>query len=336
MLAIIRRIDNLLLEECLKCKTWYSIGKDDVPTISCSSCGQGCHESCYKDLGPVLEEFPGLHHLCSRCKLEETPAETPKKTVSHRISLDQSATIAQNTPLTPHNREPNHGDTDEFEEESYEDNRPICQLLRRGVCPYGISGRTPIGGQICEFSHLKRCQPYCKYGTDPTNGCDKGRECNLLHPILCRYALKSKMCTNLKCKFTHLKGTRRYRSRANVEPHEDYEGQYYGRGNDLPQPGNTHQLPIRNPNYNAPSQLEKPFLEQLANQMKEMQKEMRDMKEMYKPTTHQHIPWFPQPLNTQTVAQQPTRPPPTIMPQATQAPQMVQPQIMNQFPRLVL
>ena len=55
--AIISRIDNLLLEKCRICKQWYSVGKDDDPTISCSVCGQGCHDSCYNDLCPVFENF---------------------------------------------------------------------------------------------------------------------------------------------------------------------------------------------------------------------------------------------------------------------------------------
>ena len=65
--AIITRIDNLLLEECRKCKAFYCIEREDTPTASCSSCGQGAHESCYKDVAITLNDYPGIQYLCSRC-----------------------------------------------------------------------------------------------------------------------------------------------------------------------------------------------------------------------------------------------------------------------------
>ena len=290
--AIINRIDNLLLEECRKCKSWYSVGRQEDPTIACSICGQGGHESCYKNLGPLLEEFPGIQYKCVRCEAVEAPSKVPTKSEKATITNSKGAAIInpQLSSTSIHSSHHQFDDDQEEEEVDEEDMVPICHLLRRGVCPNGISGRTPVNGQICMLRHPKRCQAYCGYGTDQREGCNKGRDCSLLHPILCRNSQRSKMCTNRNCKFTHLKGTRRYKPR---NTYNEYDGYTYAEPNyhqenqnhqNEYQAGSSYQNPQRNPPNS--NQVEASFLVQLTNQMKDMQKEMREMKEMYKPPSY--------------------------------------------------
>ena len=223
--AIIERIDNLLCETCDKCKQFYSIGREDTPTVLCSHCGQGGHESCYHEVGAILREYPGLQYYCSRCKDDpEGESDSPVTDVAAEVTAPRNRSLRHGSPVNDvraidTNSHPRSSrrriDSDNLSDlqEEEENLRPICQKLRRGVCPHGISGLNKIDNQICQFRHLKRCQPFCKYGRDAEEGCDKGRDCNLLHPILCKYSLEFKLCTNRRCRYTHLTGTRRYKPR---------------------------------------------------------------------------------------------------------------------------
>ena len=302
--AIIKRIDNLLTEECPKCKEWYSVSKDEEPTVSCYLCGQGCHEACYDELGPLLERFPGLKYMCVRC--EGSTDQPPKKEDNQSATKTQTPPPA--APNSPHRKE-SESDSDNDEEED----QPVCQLLRRRECPYGVSGKTPVNGLICKFKHPKRCQPYCKYSTDPQEGCTKGKDCNLLHPILCKFAIRSKLCTNRQCKFTHPVGTKRYRPKRqdderkqeNHKKQSKDESQNTVRkqessnekdSNNMSGKSNSaNQEPDKN--YFNSNQIESSFLVQITNQIKEMQKEMQEMKEIYKrPPAFPQLPWFQLPL----------------------------------------
>ena len=297
--AIINRMDNLLLEDCRKCKQYYTVGREDIPTVSCSSCGQGAHDSCYKDLGTILAEHPGLHYQCSRC--DSTEVSEPKK----KLNIGGPAAAADAT-VQPQQHTPRSMLADvtvSDHDESEEPMNRIWQRLRRGVCPHGISGLTMFNGHICEFRHLKRCQKFCHYGTDESDGCNKGRECDLLHPILCRFSVQFKMCTNLKCRFTHLTGTKRYRPRDsycdqqvemgrhngrsddrrhyNHNPHEESHAHHQREGyNRAYPPLPQNQNPRSEGNNSNPSNANLSFLSQLTDTMKEIQKEM---KVMYKP-----------------------------------------------------
>ena len=91
----------------------------------------------------------------------------------------------------------------------------VCNLYKVGKCPYGLSGKTPVNGEICKFSHPKKCRYYCRHGPYHRLGCKKGDRCTYFHPILCRYSVQKRECTNLDCTFTHLKYTRRYARQEN-------------------------------------------------------------------------------------------------------------------------
>ena len=265
--AIINRIDCLLLEDCRICKTYFAVTREESPTVTCSSCGQGAHESCYRDVAAVISDYPGIQYRCSRCADVNLPTVVTNPVTA---ADEEDAATLDNSNNNPHSSQhvetdaiqfgesdelrvrseeevdgddvifnnqmqqrlhdrvrdrsnrsnddayshySHHFDDEDDEGDWREQSRPTCEKFRRGVCPHGISGLTPVNGQRCFFRHPKRCMPYCRYGTDSRQGCSRGRDCELMHPILCKYSLNYRCCTNLKCRYTHLKMTRRYRTR---------------------------------------------------------------------------------------------------------------------------
>ena len=73
---------------------------------------------------------------------------------------------------------------------------PICHYYHQGKC---------LKGSECNFRHPPRCINYC---CNERAGCSGGyRECQLMHPILCRNSLRNRECFDLACTLTHLKGT---------------------------------------------------------------------------------------------------------------------------------
>ena len=84
----------------------------------------------------------------------------------------------------------------------------VCNKLRHGICPHGISGKTLFKGKSCEFSHPKLCKKFIKNGPGGRYGCKSSEtECPFFHPILCKSSVKARKCLNVKCTRIHLKGT---------------------------------------------------------------------------------------------------------------------------------
>ena len=103
-------------------------------------------------------------------------------------------------------------------------NAAICRFYLKNICKHGISGKG-IPGEQCKFSHPRRCVKFTTHGT-LQGGCKKGKLCKDFHPPMCRDSLKSKLCTNMQCKFTHIKGTKRYESATyqhSNETHQQFE-----------------------------------------------------------------------------------------------------------------
>ena len=123
------------------------------------------------------------------------------------LQLQMRRMRSQNESAQPQNHDAHHRRHADNDTER----RAPCNRYRRGVCPHGISGRTLVNGRVCQYEHLRRCQKYCQFGTDSKQGCTKGRECEEMHPILCKFSRDYRCCYNLKCRYNHLKFTRRYR-----------------------------------------------------------------------------------------------------------------------------
>ena len=85
--------------------------------------------------------------------------------------------------------------------------KPICNKLRHGTCPHGITGKRLFKGVQCNAHHPKLCYKFTKHGTGRF-GCKKSEtDCGRCHPILCKNSLKHRKCVNHQCTLYHLKGT---------------------------------------------------------------------------------------------------------------------------------
>ena len=84
--------------------------------------------------------------------------------------------------------------------------KPLCRFYKQGRCKFGISGRKE---GLCPFSHPKSCKKFLENGTRGPRGCNKGNQCEYLHPLMCYRSIKEKICLKSDCKYLHIKGTRR-------------------------------------------------------------------------------------------------------------------------------
>ena len=79
----------------------------------------------------------------------------------------------------------------------------ICRKYTSGTCKYGIAG------EKCKYSHPEACSALLKYGQWRSQGCSKGDECSLFHPM-CRAALTKSFCTRGdSCRYQHPKAWQR-------------------------------------------------------------------------------------------------------------------------------
>ena len=93
--------------------------------------------------------------------------------------------------------------------------KPVSKFYLHKACKHGKGG---IG---CKFEHPKLCFNYIKRG-DKRGGCKKGEQCPYTHPKLCRRGLDSRVCTNKRCKFYHVSGTKfSIENRTNESPDDD-------------------------------------------------------------------------------------------------------------------
>ena len=245
--AIIQRIETLLKELCGVCGEYYNNKITDEPQFKCLICQQGCHQPCFDEMNTVLKDFKGeaknaFHFICTACYSNYDSATTPKEKSSPTKQVATTSAHQQQTPPQPLDDQQNHPKPPATQQQPpatqqppneqnlsqqppapqqnpnqppvTQQNQPevraqICNKYRRRECPHGASGKNLIDGKQCEYSHPRRCRRYCHNGTHPKFGCTKP-DCEQLHPKLCKYSVRNRVCTNLDCKFTHLKFTRRY------------------------------------------------------------------------------------------------------------------------------
>ena len=158
-----------------------------------------------------------FHFFCTRCYSNYSNDNTtaPKQTTPTKLDEIKADDESKDPepPVQPRdNTDAPRGNDDSAtrqQDETRHDAGRICNKYRRRECPHGANGKTLINGKHCEFAHPRRCRKYCHNGTHPKSGCTK-TNCEYLHPVLCRYSARNRVCTNLDCKFTHLKFTRRY------------------------------------------------------------------------------------------------------------------------------
>lgn len=173
----------------------------ETPTVDDDSAAIDLTADDDDDMPPVLDELaPVLSHFETGYRPNPGPITSNSQTSSPQSSLETQQ---------------DHVDKRHTSE------APICRFYSKNICKHGISGKG-IPGEQCKFSHPKRCAKFTTHGTF-RGGCKKGNQCKDFHPLMCRDSLKAKKCTNMQCKFTHIKGTQRYER---YEPTKRYEPAY--------------------------------------------------------------------------------------------------------------
>ena len=221
---IVLEIRALLPAECSECNQTYvsEFDSEHKPLFNCHMCYRGSHScSATTNLhdalsGASLALLSGHVWLCKACRESSDPYK-PRKTRARHDSTRSVGNLSNFAapPITEtldENPDPAHRSNDRSEdtENAVSANQEkICEKYKRGKCPHGLRGNKKVNGQACEFQHPKYCSKFCRFGTQKKFGCSRGSECKFLHPILCKFSVKKKMCTNAECTYIHLKGTRR-------------------------------------------------------------------------------------------------------------------------------
>ena len=119
---------------------------------------------------------------------------------------------AAKVPEVKLKEEENKTKTEEIEKQGN-----VCFALKFNKCQFK-------DGNGCPNRHPEKCEKFCDFGhkSFDTNGCET-KDCNLLHPKLCRNSAKLRECPHRNCRFQHLKGTK-------LVPKREFESARSARG----------------------------------------------------------------------------------------------------------
>ena len=305
---IARKLNSLMPTQCNMCSQEYCLKIEESSVFSCARCERGSHscESMKNFRSALPESIPkGFVWLCPGCSVDITEISPLPETSTLSIpNLDNNTNqIEVNKP-------------NNYQQHSSCTNEPdICPRYRRGACPHGINGNRIVEGKKCEFYHKKRCFKFCSSGMKGPRGCKKGSNCEFFHPILCKFSAKNRLCTNLECKYTHLKGTKRRLEDDPFEitsPHYEYKETKNNYGNSE----------SRKPAKNGRSLTMEDMLQTLRSDLgKNMEKIKLDMMHQLQPwgnmsPNHRHPGWLQSPG---FMPLQPAYPNQFVHPQPTQS-----------------
>ena len=149
-----------------------------------------------------------------------------KKTPQRRVNNTNSVQNSSNTNVSQNHRNTDlpHGSSPQNARSTAAQNanqaqRGNCYKYKRGTCPHGMSGNKLVDGNKCKYEHPR----LCKYFNTSSKGCMNGASCTFFHPILCKFSVKQRLCTNINCKFAHLKGTAREAPKEPFRQQPEYE-----------------------------------------------------------------------------------------------------------------
>ena len=226
---IVFEIEALYSTICADCGSEYSINftPSPEPALRRFLCLQGCHD-CISSC-PINPTCKGTVWLCKPCHDSNNPVQT-KKSKSKMVSKEPSRKASSSgiiTPLPGEDQKMVQASADELnaklenilhQQNQLEDKskRPnmhpedVCNLLKVGKCPHGVSGKTAANGQqSCSMLHPKRCLKFIRNATHRKHGCNRGKKCTFFHPDHCPSAISDKCCFSQSCTLVHPKGTKR-------------------------------------------------------------------------------------------------------------------------------
>ena len=199
------------------CKQCNDVIIRDSNALECDKCSSWCHIACTNvpealyDLLVCNNLEDGIKWFCHDCRVASV--DSHESTVPAN-NLNNSGDVITNS-----------GDV----------TVAVCNKLKIGTCPHGITGKTLVIGKKCDFAHPKLCKKYIRNGPHGRFGCN-GSGCNLLHPMLCNDSVRNRKCHKPNCKLYHLRWTERG---ANRKPRG---GQSNYRQNGNNRSGHQHQV----------------------------------------------------------------------------------------------
>ena len=150
-----------------------------------------------------------------------TPEELEEDKEEDQIDAESEAKKAEEfiPPTHPaHPHQPNNGGQPDSNpnndaNDHNRENKPICPQYKYGRCP---------NYETCQLTyyHPRRCRNMLSLGK-----CRFGDKCRFYHPKICFNSMKDRKCTNLECRFFHLKYTRRYEEALSNQLHSEHHGQ---------------------------------------------------------------------------------------------------------------
>jgi len=239
---IVCRIQNLLPDTCGMCDARYQLELEENPIMPCTRCFQSSHRECILEIinriDPSIDinnlnaeeakklynplNIPGVRYLCKECdeavvpKLAITEDQAPEDTDS-AVTIPALETIPDTSgdndvtsvntdndppPNPPPNNRPSNNMPSNNETNPRMQKDILCKFHSRGSCRHGINGNG------CNYSHPEVCRKFTNHGTRQPRGCNRGKKCKFLHPLMCIDSLRRGECLNQRCGFRHV-GTKR-------------------------------------------------------------------------------------------------------------------------------
>ena len=167
----------------------------DCKALECDKCSSWCHIACTNvpealyDLLVCNNSEDGIKWFCHDCRATTNDAQ---EIPAPRANSNNSGNIT------------------------------VCNKLKFGTCPHGVTGKTLVNGKKCDFTHPKLCKKYTKNGPHGRFGCN-GSGCDLFHPMLCNDSVRNKKCHKPNCKLYHLRWT----ERGNQNPQRRQPNKYH-------------------------------------------------------------------------------------------------------------
>jgi hypothetical protein len=218
-----------LPSSCSECKEQYVVEhQSETPPPSmfhCRMCFQGSHDcSNIKDLHGALSSasitlLEGHVWLCHDCIKESNPIKPRKAKTRHNSLMEPEDQLSSPKNQTSAEIVETSSSSETLQNDAKKDElnaklsrlakTDVCSKYKAGKCLHGIRGNKVVEGKTCDQQHPKRCFKFCGFGDKHKSGCKKGDRCEYYHPVLCKFSVKTRICTKRDCTFVHLKGTKR-------------------------------------------------------------------------------------------------------------------------------
>ena len=221
---IMTKINCLLKDLCGVCGDYFNIELQDQPLFSCILCQQGCHKECFEPISTLFRTLDANHRkamqfVCSSCYSDHSPdsdteivinaKKSPikaKTTNSDELEEEVEEEQHQITTGTPNDSNQSHAEPEVLIDHSHSPASDSSRQINKPICPQYKYGRC-LNYDTCkaQYDHPRRCRNWMMFGK-----CRFSTSCKYHHPKLCFSSLAERKCTNLECKYFHLRYTQRY------------------------------------------------------------------------------------------------------------------------------